>query len=89
MQYKNKFLPRTVLRSFLHKLERNLMQSLELASIVSQKDTHLLANIVYPALPKSLLLLFKPGYGSKLGSNEFPNQNLRQIGQWENLLIQI
>ncbi len=32
----NKFLPRiAVLRSFLHKLERNLMQSLELASIVS------------------------------------------------------
>jgi len=31
----NKLLPRTVLRSFLHKLERNLMQSLELASIVS------------------------------------------------------
>ena len=29
----NQFLPRTVLRSFLHKLER--MQSLELASIVS------------------------------------------------------
>ena len=28
----NKFLSRTVLRSFLHKLERNLMQSLELAS---------------------------------------------------------
>ena len=26
---------KTVLRSFLHKLERNLMQSLELASIVS------------------------------------------------------
>jgi len=32
---KNKFLPRTVLRSFLHKTERNQMQSLELASIVS------------------------------------------------------
>ena len=31
----NKFLPKTVLRSFLHKLERNLMQSLDLASIVS------------------------------------------------------
>ena len=30
----NKFLPRTVLRSFLHKLEWNLMQRLELASIV-------------------------------------------------------
>ena len=45
----NKILLRTVLRSFLHKLERNLMQSLELASIVSQKDTYtlLLANIVF------------------------------------------
>ena len=43
----NKFLPRTVLRLFLHKLERSLMQSLELASIVSKKDTHLLANIVF------------------------------------------
>ncbi len=31
----NKFLPRTMFRLFLHKLERNLMQSLELASIVS------------------------------------------------------
>jgi len=36
----NKFLPRTVLRLFLHKLERNLMQSLELALIVHRK-THI------------------------------------------------
>ena len=31
----NKIIPRTALRSFLLKLEKNLMQSLELASIVS------------------------------------------------------
>ena len=31
----SKFLPGTVLQSFLHKLERNLMQSSEHSSIVS------------------------------------------------------
>ena len=35
----NKFLPRTVLRKSLHKLKRNLLQRLELASIVLKKDT--------------------------------------------------
>ena len=43
----NKVLPRTVLRLYSHKFERNLMQSLELALIISWKDTHLLVNIVF------------------------------------------
>ena len=45
-----------MLRSFLLKLERNLMQSLELASIVFL-DTHLLATIVFTCKHCKILLI--------------------------------
>ena len=51
----NKSLPRTVLRSFLHKLERNLMQGLELQCRINYLTSYPLEPVNKPVTPNSCL----------------------------------